>query len=117
MRLYIPAAGAAALQTNLRFILPAVLAGLIVDLSLGAGRRRLGRRGTAIVAAAITPMAYFALYFVALASLGLLDWSIHLWLGSIVLAGVIGSGIGWLVTRPRVTDPQIAERPGRPGFS
>jgi hypothetical protein len=89
----------AALQANFRFIPPAIAGGLIVDLVLVASSRWLGGRGTAILAAALTPMAFFALYFLSLAVMGQLDWSVHLWLGGIALAGGIGLFVGWLGTR------------------
>jgi hypothetical protein len=93
----------AALQANYRFIPPAIVAGLIVDLVLLATRRRVSRRGTAILAAAFMPMTFFALYFLALALLGQLDWSVHLWLGGIALAGGIGLFVGLLATHKQAT--------------
>jgi hypothetical protein len=104
----------AVLQTNYQFIPPAIVSGLIVDLVLLAARRRLSRRGVAILAATFAPMAFFALFFLALAVMGQLDWSVHLWLGSIALAGGIGLFLGWLVTHklaPPQTEGRVANGP------
>jgi len=88
----------AAPHGNLRFLPAAIVAGLIVDLVLFVAGKRLPLRGTTMLAAVLVPAAFFACYFVALAMLGLLDWSPHLWIGSVATAGIIGSLGGWIAT-------------------
>ena len=83
---------------NLRFLPAAIVAGLIVDLVLFVATRRLSPRATTMLAAVLVPAAYFACYFVSLATLGLLDWSPHLWIGSVALAAIIGFLFGWIAT-------------------
>jgi WD40 repeat protein len=96
--LTIHAALVAAPHGNLRFLPAAVAAGLIVDVVLFVAVKRHRPRATALLAAALVPAASFACYFVTLAILDLLDWSAHLWIGSIALATMIGLLLGWIVT-------------------
>jgi Tol biopolymer transport system component len=68
-----------------QFIPSALVAGLLADVLLwrfGLGRLRL-------IAFAV-PAIYFATYFVALAVSEGMGWPIHLWAGSVVLAGATG---------------------------
>jgi WD40 repeat protein len=68
-----------------QFIPSATLAGLVADAllwRLGSSRLRL--------VAFIVPAVYFATYFAALALTDGMGWPIHLWAGSVVLAGVSG---------------------------
>ncbi len=72
-----------------RFLPGALLAGVTADLlvwRLGFGS---ARRTDAVIAFAI-PAAFFTAFFVTLQLTGGIGWTIHLWLGAIVLAGVIG---------------------------
>jgi hypothetical protein len=96
--LTIHAAFVAAPHGNLRFLPAALASGVIVDVVLFVAGKRLRPRATAVLAAALVPAAYFASYFVTLAMLALLDWSAHLWIGSIALATMIGLLLGWVVT-------------------
>jgi hypothetical protein len=84
-----------------QFIPSAVLAGLITDLILGraAPLDRASARVVRLVAFGV-PAIYFGLYFVALAIADGMGWSIHLWLGSAVLAGVVGLLLSLLVVPP-----------------
>lgn len=60
---------------------------------LGYGRSRW--RDAAIAFA--VPALFFGAYFATLAATAGVGWSIHLWLGAIVLAGVIGLLLDTLV--------------------
>ena len=85
----LPAALATVLTDTHQFIPSAVVAGLLADLlvrAIGFGRTRLR---DALVAFAI-PALFYAGYFATIALTGGIGWSIHLWLGAIVLAGVVG---------------------------
>jgi WD40-like Beta Propeller Repeat len=93
-----------ALQNDtFQFIPGAALAGLAADLLL----RRIGPldvapAGQVRALAFAVPAIYFATYFVAVAVGDGMGWSIHLWMGSIALAGVVGLLLSLLLTR----DPQ-----------
>jgi hypothetical protein len=85
----LPAALATVLTDDYRFIPGAIVAGLLADLLvrlLGYGRTR---RRDALIAFAV-PALFFGAYFATLAATEGIGWSIHLWLGAIVLAGVVG---------------------------
>jgi Tol biopolymer transport system component len=68
-----------------QFIPSAVVAGLLADVLL----LRTGATRIRLVAFAV-PAIYFGTYFAALAVADGMGWPIHLWAGSVVLAGVTG---------------------------
>ena len=84
-----PTALIAFVSDEYRFLPGALLAGLFADLLV----RRLGygaaRRTDAVIAFAI-PASFSLAYFLTLSLTGGIGWTIHLWLGAIVLAGVVG---------------------------
>ncbi len=100
-----PTALMALVSDEYRFLPGALLAGLLADLLV----RRLpfgsSRRTDAVIAFTI-PAAFYAAYFVTLQLTGGLGWTIHLWLGAIVLAGVIG-----LVLDEAMRDPASSGAP------
>jgi hypothetical protein len=74
-----------------QFIPAAALAGVVADLVLF----RLGPLGMASAGgvrrlAFIVPAVYFAGYFAALALTQGVGWTVHLWAGSVTLAGLVG---------------------------
>jgi WD40-like Beta Propeller Repeat len=85
----VPTALMTLVSDEYRFLPAAGLAGLFADLLV----RRLGygsaRRTDAVVAFAI-PAGFYAAYFVTLQLTGGMGWTIHLWVGAIVLAGIVG---------------------------
>ena len=86
--------------------LPAIVAGIAADLLL----RRLGPRsgdgrGFAWFAF-VVPVLWFALYFAILQRSTGLDWSIHLWLGAIVLSGIAGLVVNFLLAPPWIKEPR-----------
>ena len=85
----VPFAMATVLSDRYRFIPGLIVAGLIVDVvarAWPAGRSRLGDA----LAAFLVPAVLFALYLATVAISDGLGWSIHMWLGAIVIAGAIG---------------------------
>jgi Tol biopolymer transport system component len=86
--------GAAVLRDHY-FLLPAALAaGLAGDLMLqrvaAPARQRL------LVFCAVVPALFYAFYFLTLLLWSEVDWNVHLWLGSVVLAGATGLAIAYL---------------------
>ncbi len=78
------------------FLPGAVLAGLAGDvlvLRMSDGQSR-GR--DALIAFAV-PALYYVAYFGTLAVTTGIGWTIHLWLGAIVLAGAIGLALNELI--------------------
>ena len=80
---------ATVLSDDYRFIPAAIVAGLLADLAARAWPPGRTRVGDAVVAF-LVPALFFAAYFAAVAVTTGIGWSIHLWLGAIVIAGVIG---------------------------
>jgi Tol biopolymer transport system component len=72
-----------------RFIPGAVTAGVIAELLAAAFPPGSSRRADAAFAFAV-PATFFACYFATVALTTGIGWSIHLWLGSIAIAGIIG---------------------------
>jgi hypothetical protein len=60
----------------------------------------MGRSGALRLFAFAVPVSYYAFYFAALKVTQGLGWSVHLWTGSIVLAGVIGLLLSYLIIPP-----------------
>jgi hypothetical protein len=85
----VPASLATVLSDEYRFIPAAIVAGLLADLAARAWPPGRTRIGDALVAF-LGPALFFATYFAAVALTTGIGWSIHLWLGAIVIAGVIG---------------------------
>jgi hypothetical protein len=83
-----------------RFIPAVALAGLAADLLLRWLRPSVVRSGPLRLFAFATPAIYYALYFVVLIMTQGLGWSVHLWTGSIVLAGVVGLLLSYLIIPP-----------------
>jgi len=84
-----PIAMATVLDDQYRLLPAIVLAALIAELVVRrwpAGRSRIGDG----IVAFLVPAVVFALYFATLMMTGGIGWSIHLWLGAIVIAGIIG---------------------------
>ncbi|MCI0398609.1 MAG: hypothetical protein L0332_18690 [Chloroflexi bacterium] len=94
------AAAMSALHDEFRLILPAVVAGLLAD-----GVRYILKPGDGRVAAVrffafATPALYCLAYFAALELTEGIWWSIHLWLGVVVLSGVVGLFLSYLMWPP-----------------
>jgi Tol biopolymer transport system component len=81
-----------------QFIPAAVLAGLVADVLLqrAAFESTLRLR----LFAAVVPVVFIAAYFAALALTLGMGWTVHLWAGSIVLAGTAGWLLSYLVSPP-----------------
>jgi Tol biopolymer transport system component len=85
----VPTALMALVSDEDRFLPGALLAGVLADLLVLRFPYGSSRRTDAVIAFAI-PAAFYAAYFVSLQLTGGIAWTIHLWLGAIVLAGVMG---------------------------
>ena len=71
-------------------ILAAALAGLVADLVLRRSRGSAENRSSLAVLAFVVPTAYFYFYFIALLAGPGIWWTIHLWMGAPILAGIAG---------------------------
>jgi hypothetical protein len=78
----------------------AAVAGLAADLLLRWLRPSIVRSGAFRVFAFAVPAIDYTLYFGVITVTQGLDWSVHLWTGSIVLAGVVGLLLSYLLIPP-----------------
>lgn len=82
----------------------AILAGLIADALVRWLRPTPERTGALHLFAFAAPAVYYALYFATLALTSGIAWRIHLWAGAIVVAGVVGLLLSFLIAPPAPTD-------------
>jgi len=79
-------------------LIPAIfLAGVFADLLSVALKPELQRPFTLHLFAFCTPLIYFLGYFLTLMVTGGITWSIHLWLGASVMAGIVGLTLSFLL--------------------
>ena len=95
----VPAILATVLEDQERFIAGALIAGVLVDLLARVWPAATSRRGDAAFAF-LAPAVFFAFYFATVALTDGIGWTIHLWLGAILTAGVIGLLLDELARRP-----------------
>jgi hypothetical protein len=96
------------MHDHYRFIPAVALAGVAADLLLRWLRPSLVRSQGLRWFAFAVPAIYYALYFVAIMVTQGLDWSVHLWTGSIVLAGVVGLLLSYLIIPPAQASEHIS---------
>jgi hypothetical protein len=89
----------------------AVLGGLVGDLLAWRLQPSADRPRPLRVFAFALPAALYLIYFVALmVTGGGIWWSIHFWTGEVVMAGVVGWLLSYLVTGPPVLPAQVLPR-------
>ncbi|HET8852577.1 MAG TPA: LpqB family beta-propeller domain-containing protein [Ktedonobacteraceae bacterium] len=92
-------------------ILAALLAGVIADVLMWWLKPSATRPVEFRLVAFLIPVAFYGLYFLDLLLTNGVAWSVNLWMGSIVLSGVIGLLLSYLLVPP-ITG---AKEPARPG--
>lgn len=82
--------------------LPAIIAASVVVDGLYYGvRDRWSPVGTVRLLSAALPIALLAFYFATVALVSGLGWSIHVWTGGIVSAGLVGLLVSYVVVPSR----------------
>src|SRR6266850_2433929 len=89
-----------------RLIPGAALAGLGTDLLIRWLKPSIERSGPLRLFALAVPMVYYALYYVALIVTHGLEWSVHVWTGSIVLSGIVGLLLSYVLIPPLIPSSQ-----------
>lgn len=75
----------------------AVVTGLIVDVLVYRLRPSMERMAQFFTIAFIAPALYFALYFLTVSQMIRIQWSVHVWAGTIFTSGLIGLMMAFLV--------------------
>ncbi len=89
----------------------ALLAGLIADLLFWWLQPSETRRFEFYLFAALVPVVLYSLYYLTLQISGGIAWTIHLWLGSILLAGIVGLFVSFLLVSPLRTAAEETRLP------
>ena len=95
------------IQDQYRLIPGAILAGVLGDIVLWRLKPRIAERRSIRLFGAAIPVIVYASYFLSLQVTTGIGWSIHLWLGTIVVAGVIGLLMSYLVVPPGGAGPPV----------
>ena len=85
----------------------AVLAGLICDVLLRVLRPTTRPQNFRWFAFAV-PVVYYSLYFLCIQLVIGIHWVVHLWTGAIVMAGIIGLLVSYLVLPPEMPKAAVA---------
>ncbi|HLZ64134.1 MAG TPA: hypothetical protein VKR06_44965 [Ktedonosporobacter sp.] len=78
------------------------LTGLLVDLLYQALKPAIERREALRLFAFFAPVVIQTAYFLTLFAINGLAWSVHLWVGSIFMSGVVGLLLSYLLASPSV---------------
>jgi hypothetical protein len=97
-----------------RLIPGAALAGLGADLMIRWLKPSLERPGSLRLFALTIPMVYYALYYMVLIVTHGLEWSVHVWTGSIVLSGIVGLLLSYVLLPPLIPSPPTEPSGGSP---
>src|SRR5262245_26717813 len=91
-------------------LLPAALGGGVLADVLASWLRPSAepQRRLRLYAFAV-PAAFYGLYFAALWLTSGIEWTVHLWMGAIVLAGAVGLFVSFLVVSPFDSRESIAD--------
>jgi len=95
------------IQDQYRLIPGAILAGLLGDIVLWRLKPRIAQPASIRLFSVAVPVIAYACYFLSLQLTTGIGWSIHLWLGTIVVAGVIGLLMSYLVMPPAGVMPRV----------
>lgn len=87
-------------QDDYGLMAPVVLAGLVTDGLLSYLKPSSRRPGAFRLFAFVVPVVFYLFYFIALWFMKGLWWSVHLWTGSIVLAGLASWLLSYLIVPP-----------------
>jgi hypothetical protein len=94
------ATGLAVLNNQYQLIPGVVAAGIVADILLRVLRTTTSRAELRIFAF-LAPLVLYLLFFLTLQITASISWSIHLWLGSCVMAGIAGLMLSFLIAPPR----------------
>jgi hypothetical protein len=88
-----------------RFIPAAALAGFAADLLVRWLKPSTERSGSLRWFAIAVPVLYYVFYYVAIIVTQGIEWSVHLWTGSIAFSGFVGLLLSYLLIPPTQASP------------
>ena len=88
-------------------VIARIIAGVAIDLLYQRLQPSVQHLSALRVFAVVVPLIVGSLYFVAGQLIAGIAWSIHLWLGSIVMAGIAGLLISYVSAPPHLADATI----------
>lgn len=96
-------AGLMTILVDSYIFLPALIVALLIAEAVRHFLRPTPQRSAAFVGfLALLPVLIYAAYFVTISTAGGgIKWSIHVWTGAIVIAGVVGGLVGWALAAVR----------------
>jgi hypothetical protein len=92
------------MQDHYVMILVAAITGLTADILIWRLKPSSTRPTAFRLFAFLVPTVYYLLYFLALFLTTGVNWSIHLWLGSTVVAGITGCLLSYLLLPPAISE-------------
>ncbi len=88
------------LADQYKLIPAAVAAGIVADVLLWRLKPSVEHTNALRLFAFLTPLILFLFYFIDLMIMPGIIWSIHLWLGSCVMAGIVGLAMSYILVPP-----------------
>ena len=101
------------MQDHYLLIPAAVLSGFVADLLVWRLKPSVAKPDAVRLFAFIVPSTLYLLYFLTLMLTIGIVWTVHLWLGSTVVAGIAGWSLSYLLVSPKIlgeSEPQQADR-------
>lgn len=96
----------AVLGDHYTLIIPAFVAGIIADLLCAYLKPSVRFNARFYTFAFVVPVVYNMLFFLTVQLTWGMDWTIHLWLGAVVIAGIIGLLVALLFAQPGLAAEQ-----------
>jgi hypothetical protein len=97
----LPALALSGINQDFSLLPVGIVGGIVADLLNQVLRPNRGNIVAVRAFAFLVPIAYFGAYYANLAILGQpITWKIHLWLGSILIAGIVGWALTYLMLPP-----------------
>ncbi|HEY6406698.1 MAG TPA: hypothetical protein VIY29_04430 [Ktedonobacteraceae bacterium] len=97
------------MQDTYMMIVVAALAGLIADVLVWQLKPSVERPNSIRIFAFAVPVTIYLLYFLMLTFTAGVHWTIHLWLGSTVVAGITGLLLSYILLPPRIPGETISQ--------
>jgi hypothetical protein len=88
-----------------RLAIAAFIAGLVMDLLRKFLRPSTEQQSALRLFAFLSPLVLFLAYFLELMVVFNFSWSIHFWLGTCVMAGLVGLMLSYLLVPPQTPAP------------